>query len=243
MWYTGEPDPAQISIKKPAGKKFPLHYNVATTNADLKTAVRQGIDSTDLFSTALEHYSMLDYTEKEKGQDPLFVEIFIKEKSFGGLGIIWTYLTWYFTAALIPAWTEDGYNIEYKAFRYDKGKKNYVTINTKVYDTTRWGFSWLVNIPFLWINLITYSKKDILSLTTQDYLAALSRNDEIVAMKLMPEAGDDEMKFQDTLVTKKSDVYTNVRVIQAVDTYTMISKSGKVTLFEKDNVSVVHKGN
>jgi len=237
LWYSGEPDPQAITVNPPKGPKVPLHYNVSTAVPEFKLAARQGIDQGNFFMTAVEHYSLTDYVEKEKGTDPFYLDITVKEKAFGGLGVIWTYLTWYLFLGILPGWTEDGLNVEYKMYKYDQAKKTYVTVESKVYDTTRWGISWLGNLPFLWINLLTWSKKDVISLTAQDFVAQVSKAQYVSVY--VPARKTKE--YGDVVVMADHTVFAGVHALQAVDTVTIVNPDGSRKILDSKKVELIRR--
>ena len=170
-FHTGEPDPNPVFLKA----ELPIHFQVsnATQYPELPKSVERGLRKTGVFTTTIQHYSLKDYVKKEKGQAPLFLEVKIVRKQPGKLGVIWTYISWHLFFGILPAWTEDGLVLNYRLLKYNPNPGVYQAVDSQIYNVTRWYFSWLAALPFLWINLVTETSEEIIELTTRDYVVRL----------------------------------------------------------------------
>jgi hypothetical protein len=70
------------------------------------------------------------------------------------------------TLTILPAWSlSDGNEIYYEIYR--DGTK----VKTYSYEVKRKAFSWIVMLPFAWVNFITYSESDAFEATAYNFFA------------------------------------------------------------------------
>ena len=231
LWYSGEPDPLAIHQPEAAPiASFP--YTISSNDGELKLTLRQGLEATGVLSSPVEHYSLITY-ERGGGTDPLLLDVLVTEKKQGKIGSVWTFLTWYLTLGIVPSYIEDGMVIDYKLYRRTEAGQ-YQVRASQVYDTTRYGISWLGNVPLLWINLMTYSRGDIISLTAQDFVATITEQGHLADVGT-PRLLDNSR----TVVLEGNRVFHSVRVIQAVDTVTIVHPDDTVTIVARDEVQSI----
>lgn len=235
IWYDGEPVQELLQYEAVVAAPEPFVYTVLTSKIEHKSAVRQGLNATGVFDTLVPQYSVQAYQKDEGGTAPYFLEVKVGEKRLGGLGVIWTYLTWYLAAGLLPGWTEDGLAIEYKLLKYEPSTQKYVGYDSEIYDTTRWSVSWLGLAPFFWVNFLTHSKEDVISLTAQDYVAKLTKKGKLSA--LVDPSAMQPQNYTTTVVLKSKRVLTNVVALVGYDTITAIDRAGQQEIFARDQVA------
>ncbi|MCP5482820.1 MAG: hypothetical protein H7A21_15395 [Spirochaetales bacterium] len=231
LWYTGEPDPLAIHQPEAAPiASFP--YTISSNDGELKLTLRQGLEATGVLSSPVEHYSLITY-ERGGGTDPLLLDVLVTEKKQGKIGSVWTFLTWYLTLGIVPSYIEDGMVIDYKLYRRTEAGQ-YQVRASQVYDTTRYGISWLGNVPLLWINLMTYSRGDIVALTAQDFIGQVADKGYITALRRPAHTERDH-----TVVLSGNRVFHSVGVVELVDTVTIVHPDDTVTIVGRDEVQSI----
>ncbi len=174
-WYTNEPEVTDAAV--PRQRTVPLHYAVMTTRGDWKASVRRGLDKSGVFSRNVEHTSLTDYTDREKGSDPYFLEVFITERQLSGPGVVWTYLTWYLSFGIVPGYTNSGVDVSYRMYQYDNAKKSYLAMDSYTYDMNAHSVTGLIFIPLMWINFVSYSRGEAIGASSEAFLARMYASD------------------------------------------------------------------
>lgn len=230
IWYSGEPELETITYAKATKDKPVLHYAVYTADPEFKKAVRTGLSNSNQYKSLIEHYALADF-EKEESNDPYFLEVSIQKRNIGGLGVIWTYFTWYLTLGVLPGWTQDGLIIEYKL--YERKGSKFQTIDTETYDPKRRSISWLGLLPFFWVNMMTKSSEDVIALTAMDYTAKLTEKGYLFARTDDVAPGSE---FKSTVYVEGDEVFHSVNALIAVDNVIIVKPDGKYYIRPKDKI-------
>lgn len=185
-WYTGEPD--EDDFLRSEQQPIDVHYSVRSSTSSVTGSgastggspehargVRRAMELSGFFRTSLQHISIVDYQEREKGKAPLFLDINVLDGSVGGGQLAWAYIDTALFLAALPAYLDSDLTIECSLYRYNQTTNTYEKVHGKSYDTKENTVYWLLAIPFVWVNLFTGNTPEIVELAVLDYLHTTSR--------------------------------------------------------------------